>query len=247
MGRIKIIDNLRSYVSSDPPGVIFILCILAFILVLSSFMQFVSKNKVRNPDELDWNAFERKLADLDYCFKLPNPETDTREEIFLINNTVKSYSYPVTFSINLESNKTDLDKLVFLYGKIDGFLIGLDKENFDVNLKINEKSLNSHECNQNFFANKPCFKYTFTGCLTFSGFSKNFKKTKFPDLCEKNDVNLNEINPDKTSSFIVYKATPELNEQYWCPSTNGNKAEISYNSDESLIPFINSVLFNFKN
>lgn len=88
MSRIRIIDKIKSYFCSDPPGVIFFLCVLAFILILGSFMLFISQEKVRNPDELDWNAFERKLADLDYCFKSPQSLENKNDEIFFIDKSV---------------------------------------------------------------------------------------------------------------------------------------------------------------
>lgn len=103
----------------------------------------------------------------------------------------------------------------------------------------------SQECGQNILSNRPCYKYIVKGCLTFSGFSKLFQKTKSPNLCEKSNQNLNDLNENKTSSFAAYKATPELNDQYWCPNTYGNKAEINYYSDESLIPFLDLVKLNF--
>lgn len=110
-----------------------------------------------------------------------------------------------------------------------------------MNLKINEKILMNQECTQNILGNKPCYKYIIKGCLTFIGFSKLFKKTKSPNLCEKSGDTLNLLNPERSSSFIVYKATPELNDHYWCPSTYGHKAEINYNLNENNIPFLDSV------
>lgn len=62
-------------------------------------------------------------------------------------------------------------------------------------------------------------------------------------MCEKSTEILNPLSPEHESMLIVYKATPELNDQYWCPSTYGHKADISYNLNENLIPILDSVKF----
>lgn len=81
MTRIRIIDKIRRHVISNPPSVIFTLCLVVFIFVLSSLVLFVDQNQLRNPDEFDWNAFESNLADLDFCFKLPQTLKTEKEDM----------------------------------------------------------------------------------------------------------------------------------------------------------------------
>lgn len=245
MRRAGFLDNFKSFLTSNPPGVIFLACIFSFIVVISSFMGYIDRNKIRNPDELDWNAFRRKMAELDYCFKFPTKLTssDKSQDYFVIDKSKKSYSYPVIFNMHFNGNKSELDSLSFYSGRIDGFLIGIDKEKFDVNFQIGETSLlYDEECTKNLLLGKECFKYTVKGCLTFTGFSKLFKKTKSPNLCDKSFTKLEvpKLDETSTSSFSAYKGTPELSDQYWCPSTYGTKAKINYKVDTSLIPFLNS-------
>ncbi|CAF0708139.1 unnamed protein product [Brachionus calyciflorus] len=248
MRRFSFGENLKHFIKTNPPGVVFLVCILTFIIILSSYMDYINRNQIRNPDELDWNAFRRKMAELDYCFKFPtkpnideNSENKSPIDYFIIDKSKKSYSYPVVFNMHFDGNKSELEKLDFFSTKIKGFLIGLEKEEFDVNFQVSETSLlYDDECTKNILLGKQCYKYTINGCLTFSGFSKLFKKTKSPNLCQKSFRD-SEILDEKSSSFVAYKETPEFSDQYWCPSNFGAKAKINYKVDPKLIPFLNKV------
>lgn len=88
MTRLRIIDKIRRHVSSNPPSVIFTVCLVAFVFVLCSLALYVDQNQLRNPDEFDWNAFERNLADLDFCFKLPQSLTTDKVDITLKDKSV---------------------------------------------------------------------------------------------------------------------------------------------------------------
>ena len=69
MGRISISNNVKTYFISKPPTLVFVICLISFILILAYFIVFVKTHQVHNPDELDWNIFREKMASLDYCVK----------------------------------------------------------------------------------------------------------------------------------------------------------------------------------
>ena len=70
--RIHLIENLFEFFSSKPPTVVFLLCLISFIIVLVILSDFVRNNEIRNLDEEDWNTFREKMAEFDYCVKYPN-------------------------------------------------------------------------------------------------------------------------------------------------------------------------------
>lgn len=73
MRRITVLENLKNFIVAKPPAVLFLVCLFSFIVVLSSFIEFLktSDTPIPNPDELDWNAFRLQLSQLDFCLPVP--------------------------------------------------------------------------------------------------------------------------------------------------------------------------------
>ena len=81
MRHLSISHNTRTLLKSKPPTVVFLVCLLCFVLVLFMFIAYVRTHDVHNPDEIDWNIFREKMASLDYCVKYP-----TQNPIVILNN-----------------------------------------------------------------------------------------------------------------------------------------------------------------
>jgi hypothetical protein len=86
--RLVMIDNLKNFILTKPPTVLFLACLFSFIVVLSSYMEYLKTTTegVANLDELDWNTFREKLARLDFCIQLPATATNTSTSAVKPNN-----------------------------------------------------------------------------------------------------------------------------------------------------------------
>jgi hypothetical protein len=61
-------SGARSFCSTRPPMVVFLLCLASFALTTFSLSVYVAQSdKIRNPDVLDWNTLLFKLTKLDFC------------------------------------------------------------------------------------------------------------------------------------------------------------------------------------
>ena len=68
------ISKWRIFWTSNPPIVIFILCLASFGITTFSLSVYVAQaDKIRNPNVLDWNRLLKHLSKLDYC--LPKQST----------------------------------------------------------------------------------------------------------------------------------------------------------------------------
>jgi hypothetical protein len=120
---------------------------------------------------------------------------------------------------------------------------------------------------------KECQQYVVNGCLTLTGFSKIFPKTKFepflfwslflllfsfkmfnfycykraPNTCS----NVKALKKSQSkqavlyqSRFTTFKETPELPSHYKCPATTGAIAQITYKRDPALIALL-TIVYNY--
>jgi hypothetical protein len=87
MRRIIVIENLKNFIITKPPTVLFLACLFSFIVVLSSYMEYLktTHEPVANPDELDWNTFRQKLSRLDICVALPASNQSTVDSLAATN------------------------------------------------------------------------------------------------------------------------------------------------------------------
>ena len=76
------ISKWRTFWTSNPPIVIFILCLASFGLTTFSLSVYVAQTEnIRNPNVLDWNRLLKHLSKLDYC--LPKePKSESIETIY---------------------------------------------------------------------------------------------------------------------------------------------------------------------
>ncbi|XP_045172618.2 transmembrane protein 248-like [Mercenaria mercenaria] len=62
-----ICDNMRGFMASRPPLVLFMLCLGIFAFVLLTVGYVVKVNDIRNPDEKDWNDFLAGFKNVQFC------------------------------------------------------------------------------------------------------------------------------------------------------------------------------------
>jgi len=60
--------NLKSFISAKPPLVIFLVCVLIFLVTTLCLAIYIQNNpRVKNTDVLDWNRLVEELAELEFC------------------------------------------------------------------------------------------------------------------------------------------------------------------------------------
>jgi hypothetical protein len=235
--RLNFFENLKDFVSSKPPTVVFLVCLFSFVVVLASLSSFVNHNEIRNVDEEDWNAFRDRMTEIDFCIKYPKENEPlvrkTNLNAQLIKETLmESFSYDVTFIIDYGGNKSEIESSAELNGVLKGFHLGLQKseksEIIQVDFKIGSVKptveAKDPECAQRIYKGKKCFRLLVNGCMTLTGLASIFPKTnKKPEACSF--IKKSE-NPAKSLLFSTYKESIELTNQFWCPSSHGAKAKI---------------------
>jgi len=82
-----IFENFRNFLVNKPPAVVFLICLFCFIVILSSFIDYVQKYEIINPDEFYSDRLRTKISELDFCIKHPfekistsNNEIDLKKE-----------------------------------------------------------------------------------------------------------------------------------------------------------------------
>ena len=73
MRRLYISERFKLFLSSKPPLITFLLCLLGFMLSMLSFLIYVDNyaEQIANPDEVDWNVFKEHLSRLEFCIMPP--------------------------------------------------------------------------------------------------------------------------------------------------------------------------------
>ncbi len=135
MRRLNMCEAFKSYVISKPPSFLFLLCLMAFFIVLYGLMEYINVYDIRNPDIKDWNAFKRSLSSLHYCIP-KSSNKDEQEDISLILSNMKpdpltlthkiSYSFEISLNIEFIDSISNLENLTHLYGQIQGYQIGME-------------------------------------------------------------------------------------------------------------------------
>ena len=115
--------------SQRPPFLIFLLCLASFGLTLFSLSVFVAqKDKIQNPDVLDWNKLLVKMTKLEFCL----PSKESNYNLTTLDWTSRSDWTNVTLSVlvsedfsnafyqnSKEENGQDTNKLVRARAQID--------------------------------------------------------------------------------------------------------------------------------
>ncbi|XP_014665429.1 PREDICTED: transmembrane protein 248-like [Priapulus caudatus] len=71
------LDNLRSFATSRPPLVVFMICLLGFAVTTMTLAYYVRSNELRNTDIVDWNMFLDKFASVKFCIHGDTAESST--------------------------------------------------------------------------------------------------------------------------------------------------------------------------
>lgn len=240
MAKLTVKLNSRALASQKPPVLVFLACLVCFVLVLISFVGYINNYEVHNPDELDWNVFRERMASLDYCVKYPNqyPKSMVTKQPSKSAEKKNSYTYDLTIEVGYWGKLEELKNLKTIDGKIDGLFIGKEKEILDIQFQIHKVEKDpANFCDKRLLNEKnECHDYLVSGCVLLTASERIFPKTQAPETCSFKQTKSKFAN--QTTEFIVYKETPDLPYHYWCPSTLGAKSTIKNSKDPSLSLFL---------
>lgn len=80
MRRLHLNDRFKLFLTTKPPLITFLLCLVSFILVMISFRVYIDyADLIANPDEADWNVFSKSLSKLDFCITMPTDEAKSQK------------------------------------------------------------------------------------------------------------------------------------------------------------------------
>lgn len=256
MRRCNIIEALKQFIATKPPLVVFIFCLVSFLIILVSLMIHLNTHELKNPDIADWNGFKEHLSSLQYCFKLLNyQELQNNLNQLLIEDNLNqekklvAFSFQTNLLIQIEDDSLSLSNISSLYGRIDGYQIGLIKEEVlrvsfhlidpqDIRLKYELKK-NSELClNRNNPLNKNnlnnCNEISVKVCANLIGSRALFPESKPPPTC-----NIRSDTKKFQKYFLSLKETPEMPSQFQCPTTQGIRAKILHMNDPNLSVMLN--------
>lgn len=98
----RYLRNLRAFIVSKPPCVVFTLCLACLAVALFYLGYYVSNNEIVDPEaEKDWNDFLTGLSNIQFCIGKVQPETGNGiEKANPFNNTPSKPSEFTRFSPN---------------------------------------------------------------------------------------------------------------------------------------------------
>ncbi|KAL4223624.1 hypothetical protein ACF0H5_017093 [Mactra antiquata] len=76
-----ICENIRGFVSSRPPLILFMLSLGIFAVALLTIGYIVKVNEIKNPDDKDWNDFLSGFNNVQFCMKSDDNNTTESEHI----------------------------------------------------------------------------------------------------------------------------------------------------------------------
>ena len=87
-GNVSRSGGVVHYCRTQPPGAVFLACLLAFALTTTCLSFYVSHNQVRNPDVLDWNTLLLEAGKLHFCLgnqssSVPKPSGNLDDRVNL--------------------------------------------------------------------------------------------------------------------------------------------------------------------
>ncbi|KAK2193500.1 hypothetical protein NP493_12g09000 [Ridgeia piscesae] len=231
---ITPVENLRGFVSSRPPLVVFMLCLGLFAIVLLTVANYIQVTELRNPDvSEDWNSFLTSFAQLDFCIvsnvtevavSTSAPVTTTALPIKRLKVTPSpsqnvtypsmagTSNYSVSMLLTVKPTKEFLGdgyNLTYLSGAIYGNDLGLSGAAADelINVTINVPvNWNMTHCSDLGFCN-PVNIYT---CVHFQAPSYVFPDSMSPDRCESlngslgNDYTARIVAQQRRSHYATY-------------------------------------------
>lgn len=207
----RAVDNLKGFVSSRPPIVVFIVFLTSLAVTLISLAFYIRESDhVRDPNiELDWNVFLENFARIDFCVSsnrngtafpsynvsvAQNPEKRREEKATprLLGERVGFRNFSLSVILTLHPTPEFLDQaqnLTHLSGSIYGFQLGFQgdaaQEELNVTFDLGSGGfLNMSLCKQQGFLGRRCPSIRLNTCVQLSGASPAFPATPLqPDVC----------------------------------------------------------------
>lgn len=197
------VENLKGFVSSRPPLMIFVMCLGMFAIVLMTLGYYVKLTEVTNPDESqDWNVFLESFSDLHFCILNNNTDvsqpttvrpakpakdytTTKADHSTVAFDTMRNYSVSMLLTVHPTKEFLSIPhNLTRLNGAIRAGDLGLIDDTHEHEL-INIMMELPFEWNRTKCSRSgQCDPVQFYACINLQGPSGVFPESRSPQTCE---------------------------------------------------------------
>ncbi|XP_071945004.1 transmembrane protein 248-like [Antedon mediterranea] len=204
--KVFIVDNFKSHAVSKPPVVVFVGCLISFVIVMMSLALYVKQHEVQDYDvSQDWNSFLLSFSENDFCIdrntstSIPHPYiisttgnvTDSllsqgADQLNILEYDTKLHNYSMGVSLVIEPTEkmiNSLQNVTFFRGKMFASQLGVlgkDAESEVVYFHFElPEPVGLRTCKK---ANL-CDKIVLRSCVTFFAVKSVFPTRRAPPSC----------------------------------------------------------------
>ncbi|XP_006640884.2 transmembrane protein 248 isoform X1 [Lepisosteus oculatus] len=235
---INPLENLKTYISSRPPLVIFMVSVSAVAIAFLTIGYFFKIKEIKSPEMTeDWNTFLLRFNELDFCIsenetlkhglnESTTPEStvtsgqarlNTQAPPLLEDSGPINISVPITLTLDpLRPFGGYSRNITHLYATVLGQQVGLSGREAHEEMNITftlPASWNSDDC----VLHGHCEQMVFISCMTITAASNVFPVTVQPPHC------VPETYTNATSWYKIFTTARDSNTKYsqdynpfWC-------------------------------
>nr|CAB3267083.1 transmembrane protein 248-like [Phallusia mammillata] len=224
---VSVLYNVRSFLSSRPPLVVFIFCLGMMAIAFVSFAYYIKLNNIRNPDiQKDWNTFMENITKIDFCLSNDTiSDADLNRTIDVMQGIhVKNVSLHLSISVLLHVPMNGNVTFSSFTTIVNGSQLGLSGPLKNQSIQISAMPIQPYSpyCDEE----QGCL-WTMPACLTITGPQEIFPFTPRPVSCKfKSNTTDKAYKDGRLVSSVPGKATTSQ-----CPSL---LMKIIHEEDEQL-------------
>ncbi|XP_033118798.1 transmembrane protein 248-like [Anneissia japonica] len=206
--KVYIVDNFKSHAVSKPPMVIFVGCLISFVIVMMSLGWYIKEHEVQDYDiAQDWNSFLLSFSENDFCvdsntsvsvqeshpYIISSDNTTdsflshgTDQQLNLLEYDTKLHNYSMGVSLIIEPTEKmllSLQNVSFFKGKLFASQLGVpgkDAESEPVHFHFElPEPVGIHNC----LKRSICDKIILKSCVTFFAVRSVFPARRAPPTC----------------------------------------------------------------
>ncbi|XP_077995502.1 transmembrane protein 248-like [Glandiceps talaboti] len=251
----KIFDNLKGFLLTRPPLVVFILCVGAFAVAMVTLAYYVKLHQIQDPDiAQDWNSFLEHFSNARFCASRNGTDdhwstmenmtgtTPTSSASRSLHKDILEYEPARNYSFMIKLVLKPMPKFVAFPHNITHFMssvygsqLGLEGseayEQVNITFELPE-GWNSQRCSHD--KRHQCKHVELTTCVTMVGSPTVFPTTRRPASC-----NVTDSPREYYVSWLSPKSTLSSYDHYWCKY--GAIASAYHPDNPSLTPMLSPV------
>uniref|UniRef100_A0ABM0GNW2 Transmembrane protein 248-like n=1 Tax=Saccoglossus kowalevskii TaxID=10224 RepID=A0ABM0GNW2_SACKO len=248
---IKVLENMKGFIITRPPLVVFIMCVGAFAIAMVSLAYYVKIHEIQNPDiTQDWNTFLDNFSEMKFCASrnhsedhwntmdntsamVPSVSTNgALHKDILEYEAARNYSFMIRLVIKPTSTFVAFPhNVTHFMGSLYGYQLGLEgidaEEQVNITFELPE-GWHGQRCAKD--RKGQCKPIEFTSCVTMVASPTVFPTTRRPQSCNATD------SPKEYYVSWLSTKVSDMMDVAWC--NQGAIASAYHPDNPSLTPML---------